>query len=131
MLSTDKIGLLLDEDGDLDAGALSAGELSTGLAAVAQGIQARILLCKGEWFLDLEEGVPWFEGDTVPSSEALIGGRFDEARSRDLIADEILDTPGVTSIVSLAVTFDARTRVMTVTFKARSIFGDAEGTVEV
>lgn len=131
MLSTDKIGLLLDEDGDLDTDALSAGELSVGLVAVEQGIRARIQLCKGEWFLDLDEGVPWFEGENVPSSEALIGGRFDAARTRDLMAEEISDTPGVTSIVSLAVEFNPSTRVMTVTFRARSIFGDAEGTVEV
>lgn len=131
MLSTDRIGLLLDADGDLDVFALSRGEWSTGLDAVAQGIQARIQLVKGEWFLDLDAGVPWFEGENVPSAEAIIGGRFDANRVRDLISTEILATPNVRSIVKLSVDFSPSTRVVVVSFKVRTAFGDTEGIVEV
>ncbi len=123
MLSTDPVGFLLDADGDLD---ISAGRLqfAAGLVAFIQGANARILLIKGEWFLDREAGVPVVENDFVRPSEALVGQRFDEQKARRAFTSAISGTPGFGSLTSMAIVLDKVTRELAVTWSAQTAFGD-------
>lgn len=115
LLETDPIDILLDEDGDLvlDGDGL---HFVSGLAAVVQGIRFRLGLFRGEWFLNLDVGVPWYD--------EVLGEHFDEAHVRQLVADAINDTPGVKEITELTVKFDNKTRLITVTWAATTLFGD-------
>jgi len=124
-LSTDPIDLLLDEDGDL---VIADGDIafSRGVDAVVQSVRLCILQGRGEWFLDLDEGVPYFANDVVTEDEALIGGKFSELRARTIFRDAILDAPGVVELLSLAVNFDSATRKLTVECTVRTAFGDTE-----
>lgn len=130
---TDKIGFPLDVDGDLDIFrfAQATGGWTTGLEAAADGIRARLQGVRGEWFVDTALGLPWFEGDNVIATEAIIGQRYNEPYIRGLISGAILDTPGVSEILSLELAFDGRTRILTASWKARCAFGIAEGVTEV
>lgn len=130
MLSTDPVGRLLDADGDLD---LSAGraQFASGVTAFAQGANARILLIKGEWFLDRTVGVPYIENPHVTADEALIGQTFDEAKLRRAITSAIAGTPGFGSLSSMAIAFDKTTRRASITWTARTAFGDVTSTVTV
>jgi len=131
ILSTDQIDLLLDSDGEID---LTSGgvELSSGIQAVAQGIRIAILFVQGEWFLNLDEGVPWFENDTVITTKAIMGQRFDEIKVLSALRTAILGVPGVLSIAALGVEFNGATRGIAVTWRARTEFGDtAEETTEL
>lgn len=122
MLETDQIGFLLDDDGDID---LSNGLVfATGLQAVAQGIRSRIQMVKGEWFLDLNLGVPWYEGNGVSSTEAILGGKFDATRARQIFSSAITSAPGVTSLISLQINFNGSTRTMTVDWKVQTVFDE-------
>ena len=125
MLSTDPIDLLLDQDGDL---VITGGRLqfSTGLTAVVQGIRIRLLTFRGEWFLDLDHGIPYLENDSVDASEAILGQKFNEAKARAAFRDMILSAPGVVEILGLAVKFNRGTRQLDVAFRVRTEFGDSE-----
>lgn len=89
---------------------------STGSDAVAQGLRLRLQLFKGEWFLNLDEGVPYYED--------VLGQKFDEKRIRAAFRPVILSTPGVVEIISLAVQFDGPTRDVTIAWEVRTEFGD-------
>lgn len=115
------VDILLDATGDLDID--SDIHFSTGLAAVAQGIRLRCLLFKGEWFLDLELGVPYFQD--------ILGQKFSEVKVRTAFRNAILDTPGVAEIVSLTTDFNAATRRLTVSWVVDTDFGQVDDELEV
>jgi hypothetical protein len=116
VLSTDPIDLLLDDDGDLKIG--TGIEFSQGAAAVRQALQFRLGLFLGEWFLDLDSGIPYFQD--------FLGQKYSQAHARDVFRAAILETPGVKSIVSLVIEFDRSTRLMTVDFRVVAGFDDTE-----
>lgn len=125
MLITDPITAKLLPDGDADiASWASTDAFESGVAAVISGVRQRLLLIRGEWFADLDAGVPWFERDNVPAAAAILGGRFDAARVRAPILRAILNTPGVLRVVSLDVSFDAAARHVRITWAASTVFGD-------
>lgn len=75
----------LDANGDYQLGSF----LSNSPAAVAQAVQTRLLLWRGEWFLDVTDGTPYMQ-DVLGH-----GTNYDLE-----IQDRILSTPGVTEITS-------------------------------
>lgn len=113
------IDLLLDTDGDL---VLTSGlEFSTGINAVAQGIRIRIQTFKGEWFLDLDHGVPYYQD--------LLGQKFNEIKARAAFREAILSAPGVDELTELEVSFDAQNRELTVSWEVTTSFGIIEETL--
>lgn len=117
----------LDDDGDL----IIPLRYTTGLKATAQGIRIRIQMFKGEWFLDQDLGVPYLESDTVAESDAILGQKFNETRALNAFRSIIAATPGVESILALAVSFDRSTRTLSVEWRVRSSFGVIEDSLEV
>lgn len=125
MLLTDKVDIKLDANGDI---VIVDGDFvfTSGLEAVVQDIKIGLRTIRGEWFLDLEEGVPYYEGETVPASEALLGELFDEPKALSAFRATILARAAVSDILSLGVAFEGATREMTVEFRVRTIFGDSD-----
>lgn len=125
-LSTDRIDFLLDPlTNDLD---ISGGRLhfSTGLQAVAQGVGIRVRMIRGEWFLNLAFGVPYFKGKTVTKDEALLGEKFDKVKAAAAFRDVIAAAPGVTQVLLADVQFNTSTRKVTLKWRVRCAFGDTE-----
>jgi len=118
---TDPIGLLLDENGDLVVTADL--QFSSGLDAIAQGIRIRILTFRGEWKLNLDTGVPYYQD--------LLGQRFDQVKAHAAFRNAISSTPGVSEISSLAASFNGRTRTMSVSWSVQTIFGPVADSVEI
>ncbi len=120
LLESDPQDLLLDADGDLVIDEQGVHFVS-GLQAVAQAIRFRILLVRGEWFLNMDIGVPYFDDVGV---DGILGDNYDEAAARAAIVAAILDAPGVTGILSLTLERDPATRTLYVSGVAQSLFGD-------
>ena len=124
LLINDPVDLLLDADNDIVV--TDDLQFSRGLTAVAQGIRVRMQLFKGEWFLNLDAGIPYLERPGVTSDEAIIGGKFNELRARAVFRKAILSTPGVLGIEKLDIKFTTSTRKLSVTCIARTVFGDTD-----
>ena len=124
ILSTDPIDFPLDPvTGDL---VITNGRLiaTTGLTAVIQGARRRIQMIAGEWNLDLDYGVRWFERAGVPAASAIFGQKFDQAKCDLELRRAILATPGVTSVIKMDISYSSTTRALSVAWQARCVFGD-------
>lgn len=120
-LETDPLDIACDDDHDLlvDAEGL---HLISGLPGVAQLIRIAILLFLGEWFLNLEVGMPWFQ--------EILGQKFDAALIRQRLSERISKIPAVAEIISIAVSFDADARAVSIDYEVRVDWGDTlSGTV--
>lgn len=104
------VDLLLDANGDLD---LSNGTLNftTGLPAVTQGCSIRLKNFKGEWFLDLTDGMPYFQD--------ILGQKFNKAKVYKAFRNALISTPGVIQILKLTVDFDNLARKMNVSWSVQ------------
>ena len=108
--------LALDASHDLYLGPRSGVAIAEGADAVVQGILTRLRLFRGEWFLDINAGMPWFE-------EVFTDGGQDIKRIESALKTQINATPGVEAILSFAIAFDGATRDITVTFEVDTIYG--------
>lgn len=95
-----------------------------GIPAVAQGVRIALANIRGEWFVDLDDGVPYFEREGVDPNLVLLGKKFAPELVRAVMRPVILKVPGVASITSLDPVFDGTTRTMTVNFVVQTVFGD-------
>lgn len=86
--------LQLGEDGDL---LVENGDLvlSSGLTAIAQDAQSRLLLFEGEYYLDLDRGVPWLRVVFVKRPSLNI--------ARAVVRSTLEATPGVRALEKLDV----------------------------
>jgi hypothetical protein len=98
--------------------------LTSGVAGVMQAVRIRLATIAGEWFLDLDLGIPLFERVGVSTARAIFGQKFDQTKAANEFRKAILSTPGIVSVTSLEVTFDGKTRAMTVIWGAQTAFGD-------
>jgi hypothetical protein len=88
------------------------GELTTvtGLDAIAQHVKVRLLFFKGEWELNLDEGVPYW-------TDILVVGP-DLRAVESLLRQVVLGTPGISSIVSFSLDHDRSARTLSLVFEA-------------
>ncbi|HEV7717112.1 MAG TPA: hypothetical protein VGO53_16055 [Steroidobacteraceae bacterium] len=100
----------LTGDGDLD---VQTGRLRavTGTEALAQRLRVRLRLFRGDWFLNVLEGVPYH--DFVLRKRTSPGVR------REVFRRAIAEMRGVLDVVSLDVQVDPRTRTLSVTGEVR------------
>jgi hypothetical protein len=84
-------------------------------AAVAQAVQTRLLLIQGEWYLDQDDGTPYY---------SLILGTGTQNTYDDAIQSRILETPGVVSIDEYSSSLNAQ-RQLTVTCTITTQYGGA------
>lgn len=122
--STDPVCFARDEDGHV----VFPLRLVSGLEAVAIGIRTRVKLAAGEWFLDLDAGMPWLPtaDGTITEREALLGQTFNPAKMRAALIDEIFSVPAVIDVPQLRMSFDGETRMLSISLVARTLFGDVQ-----
>lgn len=129
LLSTDRVDWKLDEaTHDL----VVPIQWTTGVDAVAQRLRIKLRWFRDEWFADRDLGVRYLEGDSVKADEAILGNRFDEARARAEYLEQITTTPNVIAVPMFEVSFDGRTRRLSVRCRVQVSFADiGETSVEV
>lgn len=93
--------------GDLD---LRTGDLqiATGVTAIRQQLMDRLTLFKGDWFLDVDVGMPYYQQVLVKNPNLGV--------VRALFAQAVRTTPGVSELLSLSLELDARSRSLQVNF---------------
>ena len=128
LLETDPIDLKLDTNGDLFVGP-DGCEFTMGLAGVAQALQVQLRLILGEWFLNIDLGVPWYQR---VGQQGILGGKYDEKFFTAAIVTEALTCPGVVSILSAVPSYVSETRIAMMSLSAMTLFGATDViTVEV
>lgn len=129
LASTDNVARKLTADGDLD---ISAGrsQFLAGVDGFVAGVNARLRMTRGSWFRDRTRGMPYVENDHVRSIDAILGQPYDEAKARAAYTAAISETPGFGKLLRLEVAFNATTRRLTVSWQARTQFGDTPVVVE-
>jgi hypothetical protein len=114
--------LLLDANGDL---AISGGDLAlaSGATALVQAVAIALRFVKGEWFYDLDAGVPYYTDVLVksPSADVL----------QSVFRKALLGVRGITGVASLSLSLDRASRTLVVNWSAASDLGLLSSTVEV
>jgi len=92
----------------------SNGELQMldGARRVAQQIKVTLLAFLGEWFLDVDFGVPYFESILVKTPRW--------AAINAILRAKIIDVPGVQRVRRLDLDFNHAARHLSVTFEAET-----------
>lgn len=106
----------LDENGDYTLDNANAFFVDTP-EAVAQAVLTRLRLWRGEWFIDITDGTPW--------NTEILGKRQGGKNPDTAIRSRILQTKGVTEILSYSSTFDGETRKFSVSATVGTIYGTA------
>lgn len=89
--------------------------LTTGTEAIRQHLQCRFQLFFGEWFLDTEVGVPWFQD--------ILGNKSSFVVVQEVLKGVVLDTPGVLQLLTFNFDYTASTREITLSFQCLSTEG--------
>ena len=84
-------------------------------AAVEQHLRFRLRFFLGEWFLDIREGVPYFEKIFRKLSSLIT--------PKSIFRRVITETPGIAVLNRLNLRFDAPERCLSVDFEARTTGG--------
>ncbi len=95
----------------------------SGISGIQQCAKIAMLMVRGEWFRDLDEGLPYFEREGVPAEDALIGQKFNKTKALDAYRQALLSVPGTNEIIQLDIAVDSA-RVMRVSWQLRTVFGD-------
>jgi len=85
-------------------------------AAIAQAIQTRLRLAQGEWFLNVNEGVPF-------AAQILGAGKIMSYNAA--IQQTILSTSGVLEITAYQSNVDPSTRKASISCTVKTIYGQA------
>ena len=100
--------LKLDSTSDLDV-TTNDFEVINGIDAIRQELQIRYRFFLGEWFLNSEEGTPYFEH--------IIKKNANDAQVRAILLDVAKSTPGVVEVRSYEADLDSVNRVLTVSLQ--------------
>lgn len=106
----------LDSKDDFAWGHGQADYLENSPECVAQAVVTRLRLLAGEWFLDLQEGMPY---------QGRVLGKHTPDTYNPIIRARILGTQGVTELVSYESLYDSEIRNLTVNVTINTVYGVA------
>ncbi len=82
--------------------------------AVAQLVKTRLLLWLGEWYLNADDGTPYYQN---------ILGKYSKATADQAIQNRVTSTDGVNDISFYSSTLDPVTRTLSVQMTLDTIYG--------
>lgn len=115
-LSDEPRDLLLGLDNDLVITTDLA--FTTGIAAVAQSCRIALQMFAGEWFLDLDAGIPYWDSILAQKPDVAIKA------ARIAFRSELLASDGVIDVTKLVVTYDGSARTMTIVWQVLTELGE-------
>lgn len=116
-LLTDPIDLLIDNTNDL---VIEGGDLqfSRGVDAIVQQCRVALQIFQGEWFLNLDIGIPYWQSILGEKPKVAI------AAARIFMRRELELVDGVDEVLKLDVTYIGASRTLSVTWQVSTVFGD-------
>jgi hypothetical protein len=114
-----------DTQGDYQFGHNGADFWYNQVEGVGQAIATRLLLYRGEWFLDAQEGTPWggFPLNPQVVAQGQVLGMHTELTRDVALRVRVLETPGVQTIDVYASQVDTSTRQFSVQMIVTTIYG--------
>jgi hypothetical protein len=85
---------------------------------IAQRVRCRLLLMRGEWYLDQRVGVPWRQTMAAKGTTT--------ARMARIIRRALLGVPGIRRVLDVTVTVNSITRTASISFRVE---GDARAVI--
>ncbi len=116
-LITDPMDWKINEDNEL---VFVNGDLVfvSGIDAVVQGCRIVLQMFQGEWFLNLDAGIPYWQSILgFKPSVAIEAARIFFRRELELV-------PGVDKVIKLDISYSGPTRLLAIAWQASTIFGD-------
>lgn len=116
-LLTDPIDLKLDSDNQV---VFENGDLVfvSGIDAVVQQCRVVLQMFQGEWFLNLDAGIPYWQSILGEKTRAAIeAARIFFRRELELVS-------GVDKVTKLDISYSGTSRTLTVNWQVSTIFGD-------
>lgn len=108
------INIKLTDEGDIDFSKGYATWLD-GVEGVTQHIKIRLYFFKGEWFLDEEDGTPWYQ--------SILGSKFIDI-VKLILQKRIEDTPDMIKPLTMFEVTLSSNRKMKIDFEGRTIHGE-------
>lgn len=98
--------------------------------STAQRLRCNMLTVQGEWFLDTDIGVPWWqpEGNGV---QPIMGGIRNLQYAEAVIKAAILATEGIATIEAFSMSFVGKTRKLSINVRVTTDDGDVVNIVQV
>ena len=97
--------------------------LTSDTAALAQLCESRLLMIKGDYFLDKTQGIPYVSEVFVKTTDRALVDSF--------FKNILLETDGVKSIIEYSGEYVGSTRTYKVEFKVDTVSGAVTGSTEV
>lgn len=95
----------LDENGDI----VTSGVIwSYDREAIAQTVSTRLKLFLGEYFRNINEGVPWLQKED--GTEGILGKGYSLSKVENILRQRILQTEGVLKLLSFKMDYDPNRR---------------------
>jgi hypothetical protein len=104
----------LDANDDYSFGQGQVNFFQDDPVGVAQAVVTRLRLWLSEWFLDINEGMPWVEG---------VLGKKSKSTADSTIRSHVLETQGVLEIIEYASQLDPDNRKLSVQIELDTIYG--------
>lgn len=92
--------------------------LVTGADAIKQHLGQRLKMFYGEWFLNMEQGIPYFQQVFKKNPNMAI---LDSIFKR-----EIINTPGILQLLEFDLDLNSSTRILTLSFRVLSEDGEID-----
>lgn len=90
---------------------------------VGQAVKIALLFIKGEWFLNINLGVPYFDQFFIKAPRINL--------LRSILRKTIEDTPGINSVLALDLSYDPQARTLSVSFRADTDNGEIAVSTQV
>lgn len=91
--------------------------LVDGVDQISQNLYIRLKFVLGEWFLDINQGVPYYEDIFKKNQNQII--------IENVFKQEIVNTRGIEEILFFESDFNREKRIFYVSFRVKTISGDA------
>lgn len=112
----------LDKANDMTFGK-GARNLAGGAEGTAQRLVCRLRMIRGEWFLDTDAGVPWWQ-PTGSAVQPIMGAPRDLQYTEAVLKAAILGTDGIATIEGFKMSVNTETRRLSVDATGNSVDGD-------